>query len=299
MSGYAKLFSSITESSLWSEPKEVRLLFVTMLARADAVGFIEASIPGLARVANLTIEETESALAVLSGPDPYSKNPAHDGRRITKVDGGWCLINHDDYRNRRDEEDRREYIRNYMRDYRSRKQSVNFCKHDVNNVNHSKPRLTKAEAEAEAEAKVQTLGTTEAGCSQPNDDSQWIESLKQNPAYIGLDIPTEYSKMMAWCQVNHKKPTRRRFVNWLNRSERPLQASESLAGITTAGTQSKRLISNPERISLERQLAETRSKLRTIKDTYSGMQSWTEDDIEKSKVLADKIKELKSALGQS
>jgi len=121
--GYAKLFSTITESSLWSEPKEVRLLFVTMLAKANSVGFVEAAIPGLSRAANLTIEEVQKALPILESPDPFSKNPDHEGRRIVPAPGGWVVLNYEEYRSRQSEEERREYMREYMRRYR--KQSVN------------------------------------------------------------------------------------------------------------------------------------------------------------------------------
>ena len=147
---FAKLFSSITESSLWSEPKEVRLLFVTMLAKADQNGFVEASIPGLARVANLTVEETETGLQCLQSPDVYSKNPDNEGRRVLPVPGGFVLLNYEDYRARRSTEERREYMREYMQNYRKKtgngKQSVNSGKPTVNN---GKPRLAQAETETE------------------------------------------------------------------------------------------------------------------------------------------------------
>ena len=146
---FAKLFSSITESSLWSEPKEVRLLFVTMLAKADQSGFVEASIPGLARVANLSVEETEASLECLQSPDKYSKNPDNEGRRVLAVPGGFMLLNYEDYRSRRSTEERREYMRDYMKAYRSKTAER---KPDVNN---GKPPLAQAEAEAEAEAEKQ------------------------------------------------------------------------------------------------------------------------------------------------
>lgn len=146
---FAKLFSSITESSLWSEPKEVRLLFVTMLAKADQTGYVEASLPGLARVANLSLEETETALECLKAPDPYSKNPEHEGIRVLPVPGGFMLLNYEDYRARRNGEERRDYMRDYMRKYR--KKSDGNGKQDVNIVNHSKPPLSQAETETETE----------------------------------------------------------------------------------------------------------------------------------------------------
>ena len=155
---YAKLFSSITESSLWSEPVAVRLLFVSMLAKADAQGFVEAAVPGLARISNLPLDVTQEALAVLEAPDPQSKNPENEGRRLTKVPGGWVILNYETYRNRRGEDERREYMRQYMADYR-RKQSVNTGKQKLTAVNHGKPRLAQAEAEAEAKNKVVGTGS--------------------------------------------------------------------------------------------------------------------------------------------
>lgn len=143
---YAKLFSTITESSLWSASKDARLLFLSMLAKADSTGFVEAALPGLARLANLSLGETESALAELMAPDPYSKSPDCDGARVVKVERGWCLVNYEVYRERRDDEVRREYMRSYMREYRLGKQSVN-------NVSDGKPRLAQAEAEASPEGE--------------------------------------------------------------------------------------------------------------------------------------------------
>lgn len=152
---FAKLFSSITESSLWSEPKETRLLFVTLLAKADETGFVEASIPGLARVANLTLEETKQALDCLQAPDEYSKNPDNEGRRIAVVPGGFVLLNYEDYRSRRNTEERREYMRQYMRQYRQ--------KPVLADVNSGKPPLahTDTDTETEEKAKVSVRSKTQ------------------------------------------------------------------------------------------------------------------------------------------
>ena len=145
---YSKLFSSITFSSLWCESKETRLLFVSMLAQADETGFVEASLPGLARIANLTQDETKEALDVLMSADPHSKNPANDGKRVVQMDGGYGLLNYETYREKRDAEARKKYQREYMREYRKRKQNVN-------NVDRGEPGLAQAEAEAEAEADTE------------------------------------------------------------------------------------------------------------------------------------------------
>lgn len=57
------------------------------------------------------------------------------------------------------------------------------------------------------------------------DDEAWIRDLERDPTYTGVRVREEFGKMSRWCEVNHKKPTHRRFVNWLNRIERPMKAS--------------------------------------------------------------------------
>ena len=59
---YTKLFSSITESTVWGEPYATRIVWVAMLAMADARGNVYGAVPGLARRANVTLEEVEAAL---------------------------------------------------------------------------------------------------------------------------------------------------------------------------------------------------------------------------------------------
>lgn len=157
MAGYAKLWSGITESSLWDGSKEARLLFVSMLARADSVGFVEAAPSGLARIANLTKDEVAAALQELTSPDPESKSKVADGKRVAIVPRGFCVVNYEEYRARRDDDERREYMRQYMRDYRAGKKRLSD---DVNSSKSSKPGLAQAEAEAEAE-------TTTAAPSAP------------------------------------------------------------------------------------------------------------------------------------
>ena len=56
-------------------------------------------------------------------------------------------------------------------------------------------------------------------------DEQWMEAIKANPAYDGIDIDRVKGKLEAWCMTNGKRPTRARLVNWLNREEKPLTPS--------------------------------------------------------------------------
>lgn len=116
---YAKLFSTITTSTVWSEPHATRIVWVTMLAISDRCGEVQASIPGLARVANVSLPECEAALATFLSPDAYSRTPEHEGRRIEVVRGGWRLLNHDYYRRKLDAEDRKERQARWVADKRA------------------------------------------------------------------------------------------------------------------------------------------------------------------------------------
>ena len=54
-------------------------------------------------------------------------------------------------------------------------------------------------------------------------DRQWLEDLGLSPAYLGIDIQREFEKMRVWASTYNQQPTRRRFVAWLNKVERPIQ----------------------------------------------------------------------------
>jgi hypothetical protein len=118
---FTKLFSSITDSSVWQESDETRLVWITMLAMADQLGRINAAIPGLANRARVSTESTEKALEVFMSPDRYSRSKHHDGRRIEEIDGGWRLLNYAVYREMKDEEALREKNRIYQERFRAKR----------------------------------------------------------------------------------------------------------------------------------------------------------------------------------
>lgn len=99
MAGFTKLHSTILDSSVWGEPDHVRIVWMTMLAMADADGVVMASVSGLARRAVEPAEKTTHALEVLLAPDPDSRDGT-TGERIEKVPGGWLILNHSAYRDK-------------------------------------------------------------------------------------------------------------------------------------------------------------------------------------------------------
>jgi hypothetical protein len=99
--GFTKLFSSITDSSVWMEDSDTRIVWVTLLAMADADGYVGASIPGIASRARVPLDVTERALERFQQPDKYSRTKEHEGRRIAEAERGWLILNHGAYRENR------------------------------------------------------------------------------------------------------------------------------------------------------------------------------------------------------
>lgn len=115
-------------------------------------------------------------------------------------------------------------------------------------------------------------------------DLEWVNGLKSNPAFAGMDVERELAKMTAWCQANRKLPSRRRFVNWLNRVEMPIAGARMAAGA------SDRVIADKERERVE-------NRLRLILAQYSDHQTMTpKDRLEVAKLRARRD-ELKKLLG--
>jgi hypothetical protein len=154
MSGFTKLFGTIVTSTIWQEDSDTKVVWVTMLALADARGYVDATIPGLANIANVSIEKTREAVEKFLNPDTDSRTKENEGRRIQEVEGGWRLLNYEHYRQKRDPEKRRQQNREAKRRERQKQAENADCQP---NVSQCQPMSAQAEAEAEAEFKKTPL----------------------------------------------------------------------------------------------------------------------------------------------
>jgi hypothetical protein len=145
---YAKIFTSIFDGSMRGH-SDLILVFVNMLCHADQDGMVDRHWRAIADETGLTHDQVRSAVAALEGPDGESRSRNDDGRRIRRIDPerdwGWEIINYKHYRQLRSAEERREYLRDYMRKKRRALTPVNICK-------QCQP-IAEAEAEAEVEKK--------------------------------------------------------------------------------------------------------------------------------------------------
>jgi hypothetical protein len=161
MHGFTKLFHNIITSTVWTEDNETRITWITLLALADYNGMVSGSVPGIAKIAGLSVEATRKALNKFQQPDLDSRSKEHEGRRIETVDGGYKLLNFIKYREKCRGVERREYLRIKQREFRAKKQQYlnkSTSQPNVHNVNHK----DKEQEEEKKEKKKEKTTTVDS-----------------------------------------------------------------------------------------------------------------------------------------
>lgn len=239
---FVKLHGSILDSSVWGLDHPTRIVWITMLAMADANGVVSASVDGLARRSVVSLDECKTALETFLSPDQYSRDGT-EGQRIESVAGGWLVLNHANYRDRQTQQQAAVAAR--VRKHRAKKRGVTG-----NAVTHRNG-LSPPEAEAEADqiqprdqrakdltgsARAATPGPLSRG---PDRFAQSFENElpddwepKRKHAEIalkrGVDLNHVADKYRAWCRSK-----RRKCADWdadfelFLRNERPARAGKA------------------------------------------------------------------------
>lgn len=177
---FTKLFSSITESTIWCEDHPTVRLWICMLAMADKKGRVFGTIPGLASRARISVSECRIAIDKFLAPDSDSRSntyaPETEGRRIEVIEGGWVLINHAYYRAIRDEEERRIYKTEHERQRRAKRGQNGQKWTAVDSRGHN--------AEAEARTPLPPLAET---VQKPFNETEVAVALCRERGVIGVE----------------------------------------------------------------------------------------------------------------
>jgi len=117
---YGKIFDSIYDGTLVEDWRAL-VTFQQMIILCDAEGQIDMTQYAISRRTGIPIEHIEAGIKILESPDPCSRSPEEDGRRIIRLDNhrnwGWKLVNHAAYRGMKDHQARRDYKRKKQREY--------------------------------------------------------------------------------------------------------------------------------------------------------------------------------------
>ena len=245
---YAKVFAQIFDSSI-ADDFHLRHFFMDLLVLADPNGCVDMTPTAIAARTRIPLEQVTTMLAKLEQPDRESRTPDADGRRIERLDDhrswGWHIINYNRFREIASEEQRRAKTRDRVAICRAKRQqnatgnaSVTLGNASVTLANAGnamqKEKETKRETKREDVGKLNSQGA--AAAAPASSDSEWLQGLRADAAYTGIDVQREHSKMLRWCQENRRQPTRRRFVNWLNRCDRSITSPTSQPTGAPAGT---------------------------------------------------------------
>ena len=100
---YAKIFSQIYDGTLCTNgPWEALVTFQQLLILADQEGGVDMTIPAIARRTTIPREILERGIEALMLPDPESRTPTEEGRRIIPLSNGrswgWRVVNYEKYR---------------------------------------------------------------------------------------------------------------------------------------------------------------------------------------------------------
>ncbi len=146
---YNKLFTKILDSSIWLEPDQHRLVWITLIAAMDRYGVTQfACAENLASRARVSLEACESAIAAFESPDPHDQTQEFEGRRIERIPGGWLVLNAEKYREMVTASVASEKSRERMRKFREKNRAA---------LGYAELRtVTPSEADAASEANAST-----------------------------------------------------------------------------------------------------------------------------------------------
>lgn len=126
---YGKIHVSFFDSSIADADPMTRFIFIGMIVLSDQHGRIDVTPMALARRLNVSREDVDKAIDILSRPDPLSRSSDHGGSRVVPIDParswGWIVVNKKQYRSAPDPEVEREQNKERNRRYRARQRGEN------------------------------------------------------------------------------------------------------------------------------------------------------------------------------
>ena len=120
---YGKLFTKMYDGTLHGK-WEALVTFQQMIVLCDADGIVDMTPETIAARTSIPLHIIEKGIGILEAPDPYSRTPDHEGRRIERIDGhrpwGWRIVNHAKYTALQDADQVREQTRDRVRRHREK-----------------------------------------------------------------------------------------------------------------------------------------------------------------------------------
>lgn len=187
--GYVKILSSILRSSIWKEPDDVRLVWITMLAMADRDGYVASTADGIAHETRTVSEErVEWCLAKFMAPDQKSRSEEFEGRRVQKVDRGWLILNYKKFRDMHGEESKKAAKRKWWEENRKKNSQPETDRTSLAGSSESSSHGSVVVVDSVSERENQTSEpTSNPGQAKMADPSSQARAPK--PKRDSIDLP--------------------------------------------------------------------------------------------------------------
>ena len=164
---YGKIFDSMYEGTLYGHWEAIVTL-QQMLVLCDSEGTIDMTPQAMSARTSIPLDIVTKGIQILSEPDPYSRTPGEDGKRIVLIDDhrpwGWRIVNYLKYRNLKNMAQKREADRLRIAEKRKvpKNKDVAGCR------NLSQPVADVAHADADAKKDLSPADAGEvAGEAEP------------------------------------------------------------------------------------------------------------------------------------
>jgi hypothetical protein len=199
---YVKLFPSMFEGTLVAKgPWQAIVTFSMMLMLCDETGEIDWTPEAIANKTTIPLDIIRTGIEALEQPDPDSRNPELEGRRIVRLadhrSWGWRIVNYQHYRNLRNKEERREYQREYQQNRRdSRKQLLT----GVNNRHQSSSKSTQAVSSKKKQEERSSSTLVAPPAESPTDEGRKQGNGSTPATKVGQRLPADWRLPDEWKQ---------------------------------------------------------------------------------------------------
>ena len=245
---YGKFFRSIFEGSMCGAGSHVFAVWGYCIAYAAFDGHVTLNPRIMVAQIGESEEKIRQAIDYLCSPDPHSTSKEHGGARLLKEGVfEYFLVNHQTYRNIRNKEERRDYMRLKQRESRSRRKEKScqqqllteltnvdmstMSTHTDTDVQKNSTALKKTNPSKQSVSHPSQEAARSVLCENLSElsDWDWVEKLKSVPKYSRLNIPKEMAKIDKWLKDKRNvKKTRQLVLSWLekNLSKLPLDLEQ-------------------------------------------------------------------------
>lgn len=179
---YAKVFRTMFTGSMYGAGLHVFATWAWVLTHKDEQGLVEVNTRLVAAELGAEVEQIERAIEYLTSPDPDSRSPEEEGRRMIQVSQfGYRVVNHGKYRDRGG--DRTEYWRQWRA---QRREDATAAQPRTVAQRCAQQKSTHADANADAEIPSATQRSARKPFVPPTVDEvqAYIEA---NPELANVD----------------------------------------------------------------------------------------------------------------